>query len=183
MPPAPAPDAMQHALPDVDVRAFLLVLGGLSVVSVCALAASRVLSQRNRPAAAASLYFSSLLAGWYAVSVSLVLLLRVALKVDRTRRAADAARMRAVFDAAGRVLEKRAYLGGAAPSDADVCLAAIGAVAILVSPAEGYGGGACVWRMPDRGLPADMRAVYAEAIAGGYRFYSYGDACLLIRPA
>jgi S-adenosylmethionine:tRNA ribosyltransferase-isomerase len=26
-----------------------------------------------------------------------------------------------------------------------------------------------------------MRAAYAAAIAGGYRFYSYGDACLLIR--
>ena len=99
---------------------------------------------------------------WMLLAPLIALLLRVALKVDRTRRAADAARMRAVFDAAGRVLEKRAYLGGAAPSDADVCLAAIGAVAILVSPAEGYGGGACVWRMPDRGLPADMRAVYAE---------------------
>jgi S-adenosylmethionine:tRNA ribosyltransferase-isomerase len=26
-----------------------------------------------------------------------------------------------------------------------------------------------------------MRAAYAHAIAGGYRFYSYGDACLLFR--
>jgi S-adenosylmethionine:tRNA ribosyltransferase-isomerase len=28
-----------------------------------------------------------------------------------------------------------------------------------------------------------MRAAYAHAIAGGYRFYSYGDACLLERAA
>jgi S-adenosylmethionine:tRNA ribosyltransferase-isomerase len=28
-----------------------------------------------------------------------------------------------------------------------------------------------------------MRRAYAEAVAQGYRFYSYGDACLLIRPA
>jgi S-adenosylmethionine:tRNA ribosyltransferase-isomerase len=28
-----------------------------------------------------------------------------------------------------------------------------------------------------------MRAAYAEAIREGYRFYSYGDACLLIRPS
>jgi S-adenosylmethionine:tRNA ribosyltransferase-isomerase len=28
-----------------------------------------------------------------------------------------------------------------------------------------------------------MRAAYAEAVARDYRFYSYGDACLLIRPA
>jgi S-adenosylmethionine:tRNA ribosyltransferase-isomerase len=28
---------------------------------------------------------------------------------------------------------------------------------------------------------ATMRAAYAEAIARGYRFYSYGDACLLLR--
>jgi S-adenosylmethionine:tRNA ribosyltransferase-isomerase len=27
-----------------------------------------------------------------------------------------------------------------------------------------------------------MRAAYAHAIAGHYRFYSYGDACLLWRP-
>jgi S-adenosylmethionine:tRNA ribosyltransferase-isomerase len=27
-----------------------------------------------------------------------------------------------------------------------------------------------------------MRRAYAHAIAGGYRFYSYGDACLLLRP-
>jgi len=26
-----------------------------------------------------------------------------------------------------------------------------------------------------------MRRAYADAIAGGYRFYSYGDACLLFR--
>jgi S-adenosylmethionine:tRNA ribosyltransferase-isomerase len=26
---------------------------------------------------------------------------------------------------------------------------------------------------------AQMRAAYAHAIAAGYRFYSYGDACLL----
>jgi S-adenosylmethionine:tRNA ribosyltransferase-isomerase len=30
------------------------------------------------------------------------------------------------------------------------------------------------------GLPLMQRA-YAEAIATGYRFYSYGDACLLLR--
>jgi S-adenosylmethionine:tRNA ribosyltransferase-isomerase len=28
-----------------------------------------------------------------------------------------------------------------------------------------------------------MQRAYAHAIAGGYRFYSYGDACLLFRPA
>ncbi len=28
-----------------------------------------------------------------------------------------------------------------------------------------------------------MRRAYAHAIAGGYRFYSYGDACLLFRPS
>jgi S-adenosylmethionine:tRNA ribosyltransferase-isomerase len=27
-----------------------------------------------------------------------------------------------------------------------------------------------------------MQRVYAEAIREKYRFYSYGDACLLIRP-
>ena len=27
-----------------------------------------------------------------------------------------------------------------------------------------------------------MRAAYNEAIAKKYRFYSYGDACLLFRP-
>ena len=26
-----------------------------------------------------------------------------------------------------------------------------------------------------------MKAAYAEALAEGYRFYSYGDACLLAR--
>jgi S-adenosylmethionine:tRNA ribosyltransferase-isomerase len=26
-----------------------------------------------------------------------------------------------------------------------------------------------------------MRRAYAHAIEGGYRFYSYGDACLLFR--
>jgi S-adenosylmethionine:tRNA ribosyltransferase-isomerase len=26
-----------------------------------------------------------------------------------------------------------------------------------------------------------MRGAYAHAIAAGYRFYSYGDACLLFR--
>jgi S-adenosylmethionine:tRNA ribosyltransferase-isomerase len=26
-----------------------------------------------------------------------------------------------------------------------------------------------------------MKQAYAHAIAGGYRFYSYGDACLLFR--
>jgi S-adenosylmethionine:tRNA ribosyltransferase-isomerase len=28
-----------------------------------------------------------------------------------------------------------------------------------------------------------MRAAYAHAIAAGYRFYSYGDACLIERAA
>ena len=28
-----------------------------------------------------------------------------------------------------------------------------------------------------------MQAAYAEAIREKYRFYSYGDACLLIRPS
>jgi S-adenosylmethionine:tRNA ribosyltransferase-isomerase len=27
-----------------------------------------------------------------------------------------------------------------------------------------------------------MKAAYAHAISAGYRFYSYGDACLLFRP-
>ena len=27
-----------------------------------------------------------------------------------------------------------------------------------------------------------MQHAYAHAIAAGYRFYSYGDACLLFRP-
>jgi S-adenosylmethionine:tRNA ribosyltransferase-isomerase len=26
-----------------------------------------------------------------------------------------------------------------------------------------------------------MRAAYAHAVQAGYRFYSYGDACLLLR--
>jgi S-adenosylmethionine:tRNA ribosyltransferase-isomerase len=26
-----------------------------------------------------------------------------------------------------------------------------------------------------------MKAAYAEAIVRGYRFYSYGDACLLLK--
>ena len=30
---------------------------------------------------------------------------------------------------------------------------------------------------------ARMKAAYAHAIAAGYRFYSYGDACLLERAA
>jgi S-adenosylmethionine:tRNA ribosyltransferase-isomerase len=28
-----------------------------------------------------------------------------------------------------------------------------------------------------------MKAAYSEAITRGYRFYSYGDACLLIRSS
>jgi S-adenosylmethionine:tRNA ribosyltransferase-isomerase len=28
-----------------------------------------------------------------------------------------------------------------------------------------------------------MQRAYAHAVAAGYRFYSYGDACLLHRPA
>jgi S-adenosylmethionine:tRNA ribosyltransferase-isomerase len=28
-----------------------------------------------------------------------------------------------------------------------------------------------------------MRAAYAHAVETGYRFYSYGDACLLTRPS
>jgi S-adenosylmethionine:tRNA ribosyltransferase-isomerase len=28
-----------------------------------------------------------------------------------------------------------------------------------------------------------MKQAYAHAIAAGYRFYSYGDACLLFRRA
>jgi S-adenosylmethionine:tRNA ribosyltransferase-isomerase len=27
-----------------------------------------------------------------------------------------------------------------------------------------------------------MQRAYAHAIAAGYRFYSYGDACLLFKP-
>jgi S-adenosylmethionine:tRNA ribosyltransferase-isomerase len=27
-----------------------------------------------------------------------------------------------------------------------------------------------------------MQRAYAHAISAGYRFYSYGDACLLFRP-
>jgi S-adenosylmethionine:tRNA ribosyltransferase-isomerase len=27
-----------------------------------------------------------------------------------------------------------------------------------------------------------MKRAYAHAIGAGYRFYSYGDACLLFRP-
>jgi S-adenosylmethionine:tRNA ribosyltransferase-isomerase len=30
---------------------------------------------------------------------------------------------------------------------------------------------------------ATMQTAYRHAIAGGYRFYSYGDACLLHRSA
>jgi S-adenosylmethionine:tRNA ribosyltransferase-isomerase len=28
-----------------------------------------------------------------------------------------------------------------------------------------------------------MKAAYAEAVAARYRFYSYGDACLLFNPS
>lgn len=96
---------------------------------------------------------------WVLLSPLLALGIRRALRVDPAKRAADAQRMRDVFARAGALLESQPYLGGAEPSDADFAFASIGAIAVLISPAEGYG---CAWMPCAEELPADMRDVYAE---------------------
>jgi S-adenosylmethionine:tRNA ribosyltransferase-isomerase len=109
--------------------------------------------------------------------------------------AATAARLNAVHGAGGRIaavgttslrtLESAAAAGGTVqPFDGDTD--------IFITP--GYRFRATDLLLTNFHLPRStlfmlvsalmgldvMRSAYAEAIAQGYRFYSYGDACLLI---
>lgn len=96
---------------------------------------------------------------WVLLSPLLAFGIRSLLRVDPARRSSDAARLRGVFQAASAVLAEQPYLGGDAPSDADFAFAGIGSLAVLITPAEGFG---CAWTPPEVDFPADMRSLFAE---------------------